>query len=130
MTRLLCRLAAAGVLLATTAGLGPAVGRADDEFRVEEGYTSLFNGKDLTGWRLGNQKLDGKTETANKRFQVVDGIIVADGKGGGNLETVQTFNKDFRLKLQFRAAPKADSGVFLRGPQLQVRDYPRAGPYN
>ena len=32
-------------------------------------------------------------------------------------------------KLEFRATPNADSGVFLRGPQLQCRDYPLAGPY-
>src|SRR5262249_50551943 len=49
---------------------------------------------------------------------------------GGDIYTVQDFNKNFHLKLEFRAARKADSGVYIRGPQLQVRDYPRAGPYN
>ena len=33
------------------------------------------------------------------------------------------------LKLEFRATPNADSGVYLRGPQLQCRDYGLAGPY-
>ena len=33
------------------------------------------------------------------------------------------------LKLEFRATPNADSGVFIRQPQLQCRDYPLAGPY-
>jgi hypothetical protein len=33
------------------------------------------------------------------------------------------------LKLEFRATPNADSGVFIRKPQLQCRDYPLAGPY-
>jgi len=33
------------------------------------------------------------------------------------------------LKLDFRATPNADSGVFIRQPQLQCRDYPLAGPY-
>ena len=33
------------------------------------------------------------------------------------------------LKLEFRAAVNADSGVFLRKPQLQCRDYLVAGPY-
>jgi len=36
---------------------------------------------------------------------------------------------DFTLKLDFRATPNADSGVFIRRPQLQCRDYPLAGPY-
>ncbi|MGI9244861.1 MAG: family 16 glycoside hydrolase, partial [Verrucomicrobiales bacterium] len=30
----------------------------------------------------------------------------------------------------FRATPNADSGIFIRRPQLQCRDYPLAGPYN
>ena len=33
------------------------------------------------------------------------------------------------VKLEFRATPYADSGIFIRGPQLQCRDYPLAGPY-
>ena len=37
---------------------------------------------------------------------------------------------DFVLKLEFRATPNADSGVYLRGTQLQCRDYLLAGPYD
>ena len=33
------------------------------------------------------------------------------------------------LKLEFRATPNADSGIFLRGKQLQCRDFALAGPY-
>lgn len=36
---------------------------------------------------------------------------------------------DFTLKLEFRANANADSGVFIRCPQLQCRDYLVAGPY-
>src|SRR5688572_28977649 len=107
------------IVIATTASAG----------EPEPGYRSLFNGKDLTGWRQGKTKLDGKTATDNKKWHVEDGAIVIEGSGGGNLDTVDEFNKDFHLKLEFRAARKADSGVYLRGQQLQVRDYPRAGPY-
>jgi hypothetical protein len=105
------------------------IGRADD-VKTEEGYKSLFNGKDLTGWRIGKTKLDGMTETKDKRFEVKDGVIVVnEGKGIKDLYTVENFPKDFNLKLEFRAAPRADSGVYIRGPQLQVRDYPTVGPY-
>ena len=45
------------------------------------------------------------------------------------LYTTEEFPKDFTLKLEFRATPNADSGVFLRKPQLQCRDYLLAGPY-
>jgi hypothetical protein len=111
--------------------------RAADDFKPEEGYTSLFNGKDLTGWRyLGSKEsLEGKTETPDKRIQVVDGVIVCNekdtqGKGGiQQLFTVKDYDKPFHLKLQFRASLKSDSGVYLRASsaQLQVRDYPRFG---
>ena len=45
------------------------------------------------------------------------------------LWTTRDFPEDFVLKLEFRATPNADSGVFLRGSQLQCRDYRLAGPY-
>jgi hypothetical protein len=128
MKRLLTVMTGVGVA-AVLLGFGGRLGRAEDA-KAEPGYVSLFNGKDLTGWRQGKTSLDGKTETANKKWHVTDGAIVIDGGGGGDLYTQQEFNKDFHLKLEFRAAPKADSGVYIRGPQLQVRDYPRAGPYN
>ena len=41
----------------------------------------------------------------------------------------QAFSKDFVLRLEFRAEVNADSGIFLRKPQLQCRDYLVAGPY-
>ena len=115
----------AGIVLACPGSVGLA-----DDFKTEDGYISLFNGKDLTGWRLGGTKLDGKTETKNKKWHVDNETIIIDGGGGGDIYTVKEFNQDFHLKLEFRAAKGADSGLFIRGPQLQVRDYPRAGPYN
>jgi hypothetical protein len=113
----------------------PAGVRAEDDFTAEEGFTSLFNGKDLSGWRYkgSDEALAGKTETADKRIQVGNGVIVMNpkddkGKGGiRDLYTIKDYNGPFHLKLQFRAALKADSGVYIRGKQLQVRDYPRFG---
>jgi major membrane immunogen (membrane-anchored lipoprotein) len=103
----------------------------------EEGFVSLFNGKDLTGWTYkgSKEKLDGQQKTADGRFVVEDGVIVAnekdkDGKGGIKiLETQVRFPREFVLRLQFKAAPKADSGVYVRGPQLQVRDFVRRGEH-
>jgi hypothetical protein len=120
-------------LLCLVLAFGPTPLRADDEFKLEEGYTSLFNGKNLTGWRYAGSKesLEGKTETSDKRFEVVNGIIVAnekDSKGKTNIRdlyTLRDFNKDFHVKMEFRASLKSDSGVYIRGPQLQVRDFIR-----
>lgn len=33
------------------------------------------------------------------------------------------------MRVEFRAAVNADSGIYIRGPQLQCRDYLVAGPY-
>jgi hypothetical protein len=105
--------------------------------KAEEGFTPLFNGKDLTGWRYKGSKesLEGKTQTADGRIAVEGGAIVmrekdARGRGGiKDLYTVKNFPKPFHLKLQFRASLKADSGVYVRGPQLQVRDFIRRGEH-
>jgi hypothetical protein len=95
------------------------------------GTTELFNGKDLTGWGYKTgETFDGKTESDDKRFSAKDGMIVVNaGKGIKQLWTTAKFPKDFELRLEFRAAVNADSGLFVRGPQLQVRDYLVAGPY-
>src|SRR6195952_4857541 len=91
----------------------------------------LFNGKDLTGWGYPKgATFDGKTEADDKRYTAKDGMIVVNpGKGLAQLWTTRKFPGDFELRLEFRAAVNADSGVFLRGPQLQCRDYLVAGPY-
>jgi hypothetical protein len=125
--------AVGGLLLAALVGPAPG-GAAEDDFKVEEGFTSLFNGKDLTGWRYPGAKgktLDGKTETPDGRIKVEHGAIVmlekdSKGKGGiRDLYTAKQYNKPFHLRLEFRASLKADSGVYVRGPQLQVRDFVR-----
>jgi hypothetical protein len=135
MIRRLITGAATVACVAIAMALGLPSGRADDDFKLEEGFTSLFNGKDLSGWHVGQEVLNGQTENSTRRFEVVNGVIVANdkdvnGKGGIlDLYTIKHFNKDFTLRLEFRASPRADSGVYIRGTQLQVRDYPTVGPY-
>jgi lysophospholipase L1-like esterase len=77
---------------------------------------------------------DGKTASSDGRYRVVNGRIVVttptEGRRVQQLYTTRDFPGDFTLKLEFRATPNADSGVFVRGRQLQCRDYPLAGPYN
>ncbi len=99
--------------------------------KPEAGTIELFNGKDLTGWGYKTgEKFDGKTESDDKRFTAKDGTIVVNaGKGIKQLWTTAKFPNDFELRLEFRAEVNADSGLFLREPQLQVRDYLVAGPY-
>lgn len=105
-----------------------------DTFQPETGFTSLFNGRDLTGWTFKNgASFDGKTLSSDGRYLARNGRLTvttpSEGSKIAQIWTVQEFPKDFTLRLEFRATPDADSGVFLREPQLQCRDYLIAGPY-
>ena len=60
-----------------------------------------------------------------------DGILIVyprQPRLAQKIWTTQDFPKNFVLKLEFRAAVNADSGIFIRKPQLQCRDYLVAGP--
>lgn len=109
----------ARVLFAVLAALGLSVGvYAADDFKLEEGFTRLDNGTDLKGWT-------GRTEG----WSVKDGAISLDAKKAkGHIFSTKSHSKNCIIRLQFRATPNADSGVFVYGKQLQVRDYPKAGP--
>ncbi len=125
-----------------------------DDFKPEDGFVSLFNGQDLTGWgyratppRKGAPKpgaplfvevkadrsFGGQTASADGRYRAINGRLVittpAEGRRIQALWTTREFPEDFELRLEFRATPNADSGVYLRKPQLQCRDFLVAGPY-
>ncbi len=82
---------------------------AEDKTPKEEGFTPLFNGKDLTGWK----QYDGKDEN---NWVVEDGIVVCKGKGGGWLGTMRDY-ADFALRLEYRLRPAGNSGVYIRAPE-------------
>ncbi len=102
------------------------------DFKPEPGFISLFNGKDLTGWKyVGGEAFDGKAQSSDARYSAADGILTVHPhtpRQISQLWTVREFPKDFILKLEFRAEVNADSGIFIRKPQLQCRDYLVAGP--
>lgn len=107
--------------------------RAADDFTPEPGFVSLFNGTDLTGWCFSaDDKFDGKTESSDARYSAASGVLTVHPKTPRKAEKIWTtrqFPRDFVLRIEFRAEVNADSGIFLRGPQLQCRDYLVAGPY-
>lgn len=104
-----------------------------DTFQLEEGFVSLFNGRDLTGWGYRTNNFDGRTSSSDGRYVAKNGRLIVttppEGRKVQQLWTTAEFPQDFVLKLEFRATPNADSGIFIRRPQLQCRDYPLAGPY-
>ena len=133
-----------------------------DDFALEPGYESLFNGHELTGWGLRPtsaadvqardnwQKSDphaaawpivteavsfaGQSASSDGRFVAKNGRLIVttptEGRRIQQLWTTREFPRDFILRLEFRATPNADSGIYVRGPQLQCRDYRLAGPYH
>lgn len=104
-----------------------------DDFTPEPGYVSLFNGRDLTGWGFRTNSFDGLKQSVDGRYVAKNGRLIvttpAEGSRIQQLWTTAKFGGNFTLKLEFRATPNADSGIFIRQPQLQCRDYPLAGPY-
>lgn len=99
------------------------------------GFVSLFNGRDLTGWKglvddpiqrakLSASELAGKQVKADElmraNWKVIDGALAYTGKGYDNLCSRFDY-ADFELQLDWKLEPKADSGIYLRGaPQVQI----------
>jgi len=76
---------------------------------------------------------NGLTASPDGRFMAKNGRLIVttpmEGRRIQQLWTTQEFPRNFVLRLQFRATPNTDSGIYVRGPQLQCRDYLLAGPY-
>jgi hypothetical protein len=101
-----------------------------------DGWISLFDGKTTTGWHT-----YGKTGIG-KAWKVEDGTLHLDAAAkkewqtaeGGDIVTDQEF-EDFHLKLEWKIAPKGNSGVIFytredpaypymwhTGPEMQILD--------
>ena len=65
-----------------------------EEKPAPRGFTPLFNGKDLTGWKTNK---GGKIEA----WGAEDGVIFTKGGGGGWLMTEAEYG-DFDLRLEFK----------------------------
>ena len=104
-----------------------------------EGFTALFNGTDLSGWHGNNPhdtakakdaatSLKAQAEEFPKHWSVENGELVNDGSGP--YATTDAEYGDFELLVDFRLAPKCDSGIYLRGvPQVQIWDTTEAAGY-
>ncbi|NOG45036.1 MAG: DUF1080 domain-containing protein [Calditrichaeota bacterium] len=75
---------------------------------------SLFNGKDLSGWQVINNKPDS--------WNAENGILFTTGKGGGWLSTDKEYD-NFVLELEYKISAGGNSGVFLRAPHLSDPAY-------
>ena len=82
------------------------------------GFKPLFNGKDLSGWKLRNAK-------GTPSWKVEDGILINDvsgGKHGTDLVTEQKF-WNFTVRYEYKIPKGANSGFYLRGRhEIQILD--------
>jgi len=137
-------------LLVATAFAALALGTATQAAQPPAGFTALFNGKDLKGWRGGStfdhRKLLAMTpeqraeqlrkwtapdqkgsmmemgKTGKPHWYVEGDDLVNDGFGA--YASTEKDYGDFELLLEYKTVPKADSGIYLRGvPQVQIWDY-------
>ena len=109
-----------------------------------QGFTALFNGNDLSGWRGGDtfdhrawlampeQERRAKsaewTADMKKHWRVENDELVNDGDG--KYATTEKDYGDFELLLEYKTVAKADSGIYLRGvPQVQIWDYTDAAKF-
>jgi len=110
------------------------------------GFTALFNGKDLTGWKglvanppkrakMSPEQLAAEQtkadESMNRHWKVQDSALVFDGKGKA-LCTAKDYG-DFEMYVDWKIHPRGDSGIYLRGsPQVQIWQRPEGsgGLYN
>ncbi|MGN6547507.1 MAG: 3-keto-disaccharide hydrolase [Aureliella sp.] len=75
--------------------------RGDD---AEQGFTSLFNGRDLEGW-----------QGAVDDYEVRDGSLVCKPGKGGVLFTKDEYG-DFVARVEFKLPPGGNNGLALRYP--------------
>jgi len=107
-----------------------------------EGYTSIFNGKDLAGWKglvenpikrakMSAKELAERQAVADKEMRenwsAINGDLVFSGQGK-NIATVQQYG-DFEMLVDWKLdknGKEPDAGVYLRGtPQVQIWDISR-----
>jgi Domain of Unknown Function (DUF1080) len=69
-----------------------------------DGFESVFNGKDFTGW-------DGPLD----QYEVTDGAIVCKPKKGGNIFTKAEYG-DHVIRLEYRLPPGGNNGLAIRYP--------------
>ena len=134
------------VLLALAVALAPVANlvAADAKQNVPpEGYTALFNGKDLSGWRglnmspyklaeMSDEDRDAmwkkNWDDVTQHWSVDNGELVNDGHGV-YLTTAEDY-KNYDLWIDYKTVAKADSGIYLKAtPQVQIWDYTDEGKF-
>jgi hypothetical protein len=76
-------------------------------FAAEPGFTTLFDGKTLNGWKLVHGRGPG--------YVAQDGILLCPADGGGNLYTEKEYS-NFIFRFDWRMEAGGNNGVGVRAP--------------
>ena len=123
-------IAATSVLIAAAALAGPrATGQApqmapgqpptaaieDPGPKIPDGFTPIFNGKDLTGWHVSKTNHHGTTP----EYRVVHGLIVGtqNPRGKGGILLTDKKYKNVEVYMEVKPDWGCDSGLFLRSSE-------------
>jgi len=102
--------------------------RLYDKHEVLSPHTrSLFNGKDLTGWKVDVPHLD-KHPNDKVPFVTRDGMLVSLGSPGGHLVHDEV-NQNYRLEVEYRFAGKpGNCGVLVHSskPRALYKMFPKS----
>ncbi len=117
--------------------VSPPVLKDNSDNTPPAGFSAMFNGKDLSGWKgLANKNANDRRalagdalktaqtaadEVMNAHWRIENGVLIYDGKGD-SLCTAKDYG-DFEFYCDWKIPPGADSGIYLRGtPQIQIWD--------
>jgi len=89
------------------AWLSPSAGAAQQQ------AVEMFNGRDFAGWVIEGAKTSGKAKEQTPIWSVQDGMIHCTGQGFGFLRYDKLL-KDFIFEVEYRASPRANSGIGIR----------------
>jgi len=112
-------------LAALTAGAAQAADNTLTAAEKKAGWTLLFDGKDLTGWR-------GFKGEPKPSWTVKDGVLSPEGKASKDIISNREY-ENFELDFDWKISPKGNSGVmyhvleqgdetYWSGPEYQILD--------
>lgn len=78
-----------------------------EDDKIPDGFKPLFNGKDLTGWKVHAGKLD--------VWGADNGVLFCDKGGGGWLMTDKEYG-NFEVMFEYKLPKNGNSGLGLRAP--------------
>ena len=98
------------ILLAiTTLGLQTSTHAQLTKSEKDEGFISLFDGTDLTGWKHSGN------------WAIEDNAITRQGKGGSLVYTARKIPDDFELRFEWKVSKGSNSGVYYRPTQYEYQ---------